>query len=63
MADLESNQWITAIIALVIAIYCACLLAYLLTPRSEQTVRGLTESPGRTLQAAPLPRAARFFDI
>jgi hypothetical protein len=63
MADLETKQWITATVALVIAIYCACLLAYLLTPRSEQTIRGLAEAPGRTLQAAPTPRAARYFDI
>jgi hypothetical protein len=63
MANVESNQWIKAILALVIAVYCACLLAYLLTPRSEQTVRGLGDASAGALQAAPRPKAARYFDI
>jgi hypothetical protein len=63
MADVRSNQWIKAILALVIAVYCACLLAYLLTPRSEQTVRGLGESATGALQATPLQRPTRYFDI
>jgi hypothetical protein len=63
MADVRSNQWIKAILALVIAVYCACLLAYLLTPRSEQTAPGLGDASARTLQAAPLQRSTRYFNI
>src|SRR6202040_126766 len=33
-----------ATVALAIAVGCACLLAYLLTPHAEQTVQGSAES-------------------